>query len=85
MSESGRLQRAMRHQGGTTHAWYAAAKGQTEAGMNVLPNTDPRPSVTDDERYERLWDAGVSDEDVGAGREQRSQDFPQAGQPTRPH
>ena len=49
-----------------------------------MPNTDPRPSVTDDERYERLWDAGMSNEELGAGREQRSQDFPQEGQPTRP-
>jgi hypothetical protein len=52
--------------------------------VNIMPNTDPRPSVTDDERYERLWNAGMSDEEVGAGREQRSQDFPLAGQPTRP-
>jgi hypothetical protein len=52
--------------------------------VNIMPNTDPRPSVTDDERYERLWDAGMSNEELGAGREQRSQDFPQEGQPTRP-
>jgi hypothetical protein len=74
----------MRHQGGTTHAWHAAAKRPTEAAVNIMPNTDPRPSVTDDERYERLWDAGMSNEELGAGREQRSQDFPQQGQPTRP-
>jgi hypothetical protein len=48
-----------------------------------MPNTDPRPSVTDDELYERLWDAGMSNEELGAGREQRSQDFPKDNQPGR--
>ena len=41
-----------------------------------MPNTDPRPSVNDDERDERLWDAGMWNEEHGAGREQGSQDFP---------
>jgi hypothetical protein len=52
--------------------------------VNIMPNTDPRPSVTDDERYERLWDAGMSNEELGAGREPCSQGFPQQGQPTPP-